>query len=257
MKHSKIIAILIIAVLTISVISLTGAADVETLALTEAEADAVYEGLRGAENVGLAIGEYQSDTGTTAQLSEEELQAQIDAYNAQIDQYYALDNPCRQEYKTLNESFLRDTYVDEVSCRVDGGVLDYDVHSLVFDEARTTATVDLTRVAYNKWVNSIDNENFSIICCASVTEETAVMVKEDGVWKLLRYERYDKGDNWWPEEIFYAAPDEPRAYNVQAEEPPEVVEAAELADAKYTSLADALNAAEQIDVEELCPLSAD
>lgn len=254
MKHSKIVAGLIVVVLTIAVVVSMGAADAETFGVAEEEANAVYEGLIGAENVGLALGEYRSDTGTTAQLSEEELQLQIDTFNEQINRYYAVDNPCYDHYKKINEDYLRKAFVDRAFCRLEGGVLDYDVHSLTFDETKTAATVEAIILSYNKWVNQLETNNFEIICCSGTEKVTAQMVKEDGVWKLQRYVETIKLDDWIPQDALYNNTGA-STYSLQAEESPEVEKAAELADAEYTSFADALNAAEQINVEEVCPLS--
>ena len=223
-------------------------------AASRGEVEAVHAAVLGAENVQLALGAYVSEDGTTAQLTDAEIQAQLDAYNAEVDRYYALDNVCREEYKDWNETMLRDSFVDETFYRLEGGVLDYQFHGVKFNADKTEATVKLSATAYNKWISETEDGDYWIQCCAGNTEQTAVMVKEDGDWKLLCYDSYQKQEDWMPQDIL--SDHGTAAYAASTEADAEALEAGELADAEYDNFADAVEAANRIHVADICPLSA-
>lgn len=80
------------------------------------------------------------------------------------------------------------------------------------------------------------------------------MVKEDGDWKLLRYDSYQKQEDWMPQDIL--SDHGTATYAVSSETEAEALEAGELADAEYDNFADAVEAANRIHVADICPLSA-
>lgn len=211
---------------------------------TPEEKRAICDALIGARNTALALGAYESDTGTTAELSSEELQAQIDQYNAQIDQYFSVDNPCYQTYKDQNAYYLRDVFAEETSYRLDGGVLDYHTRSVTIDETGSTALVDMTVISYNKWVDSNNSNRFEIICCASSVDLTAKMIQVDGAWKFQDYVEFTKTNDWSP------------LYSENGRKDPETMEAVSLMENEYSTFEDALAAANEIQVDEICPLKA-
>ena len=75
----------------------------------DSEDVAIEEAFIGSQNVSQQIGHFESDNGKTDQLSEEQIQAYIDDFNAKMDKYYSSDNVCRQTYKEINEQRLRKT----------------------------------------------------------------------------------------------------------------------------------------------------
>ena len=253
MKRFTITA-LVMVIVSVSLLFMLGAADNGAAAASGEEANSVYDAMIGAKNVQLALGAYVSEDGTTAQLTDVEIQAQLDAYNAEVDRYYALDNVCREEYKDWNETMLRESYVDETFYRLEGGVLDYQVHNLEFNSEKTEATLKLTATLYNKWISETEDGDYWIQCCAGNTEMTAVLVKEDGDWKLLRYDSYQKQENWMPQDIL--SDHDTAAYAASTEADAEALEAGELANAEYDNFADAVEAANRIHVADICPLSA-
>jgi hypothetical protein len=200
-----------------------------SLIISKADKNAVCDGLVGANTVQITLGTYDPDAGTTAALSDEALQAQIDAYNEQVDRYYAMDNTCRSAYKEQNESILRKTSTDEPAYNVDSGVLDYEVHRLTMNRAKTEATVNMSATVYHKVVEAEDH-SYEVQCSVEDVELTAVMVKEEDTWKLLRYDTFDESGD---------------AGALQGTS----------SGTEYADFADALAAAEQLNVAELCPVS--
>lgn len=255
MKHSKIIMSALMVITAVVILSVTGASSTDAANITASEVDQVCNALIEAENLGLSVGEYRADVCNTSQLSEEELQSQIDAFNAKADQYYAAESPM-QGWKEENERLLREVYKESCSYRVDGGVLDYKISDVTFDETNTVSIVCMTMVGYNKWVDVSEDGGFEITCCANPVDITAKMVKEDGRWKFQESIDYTMTDSWIPQdmqnnEMGIAT------YAMSEEEQAEAAEAAELADAKYSTFEEAMAAAEQIHVEDICPLSAE
>lgn len=252
MKKSRLFMVAVLFLTAILVLTATGATDSENSVIQQNEANAVCDALIGAENVGLAMGAYRADTCNTAQLSEAELQAQIDQYNTLVDQYYSTDNPSYELDKTQNEYLLREVFQETTTYLVDGGVTDYEVQTLTFNETNTVAVVSIKMVCYNKWVDAIETGAFEITCCANTVNLTAQMVKVDESWKLQRHIEYTMIDSWVPEDVFT----EPQPYSLhQAQE--DALQAGELASEEYSNFEDALSAANEIQVEEICPLSVE
>ena len=211
---------LLFALILLCVLTLTVGTSLYT------EVHLVRAALVGAENTSLAMGAYRADTGTTAELSEAELAEQIAAYNAQIALYYTEDNPCFQNYKIWNESYLRETFQNEVMYRVDGGLLNNKLHYVLFDLDRIKAKVKMTMTSYNLWIVETEAHSFTIEGAADVDEITAIMEKSNGSWKLQQIEEHLKKDNWVLQN-----------------------------DQEYDNFSDALEAAKEIQFSELCPLN--
>jgi hypothetical protein len=220
------LALLLVAVILLAAFSII--CD-RSLIISKADKSAVCDGLVGANTVQITLGTYDPDGGTTATLSDEALQAQIDAYNAQVDRYYAMDNTCRSAYKEQNESILLETSADEATYNVDGGVLDYEVHRLTMNRAKTEAMVNMSAAVCHKVVETEDH-SYGVQCSVENVELTAVMVKEENTWKLLRYDTFDEsGDEWALQSTSSGT--------------------------EYADFADALAAAEQLNAAEFCPVS--
>jgi len=254
MKRFFVVALIILV--SAGVFLMIGAADVET----GEERIAIENALISAKNVQLALGAFTSETGTTSQLTEEELERQIEAYNTQVNQFYSKDNPCCGEYKEWNESMLREDFAHNVFYRVDGGILDYQIQSIRLDNDSNTASVELTAVIFNNWVAETENRDYRIQCCAATEDLSVVMSKEDGEWKLHHYDECKRNDDsWMPQDVLDSidvdnadAADDGRYAHLQVD----VIDAANAANTSYTRFDEALAAAERINVREICPLSA-
>ena len=151
---------------------------------TSPEAEAVKEAFIGSQDIMYKKGLFQSDTGKTDTLTEEEVQSYIDEYNAQIDRYYAEGNICRQTYKETNEHLFREVCANEVYYKVDAGVLDCTFQNVSISEDGQEATVKAVYTSWGNWVE--ENEDGQLRVTAPIGEDTitATMVKEDGLWKL-------------------------------------------------------------------------
>lgn len=152
------------------------------------EAEAIKEAFIGAEETSAQIGYFVSDTGKTDTLTEEQLQAYIDAFNANMDRYYSSDNGCREQYKELNEQYLREVAKDEVYYLVDSGTIDCALNSVNISADGQTATA---HVVYTSWGNEIEeNENGELEVNALIGQNAVdvTMVKEDGQWKFQGYD---------------------------------------------------------------------
>lgn len=251
MKRAFSIAIL--AVFTVTALIFIGANDTQSSAQTERDAAEIYDTYVNAEYLRINIGRYTSDSGVTGDLSPEELQAQIDAYNEKIDRYFSTESRFHQEYKDLNEKYLRETFRDSANYQLDAGVYDYKVNNLTIYEDGT-AVLSTDAVLYNKWVQELDDGSYIVICNAEEVTDTCRFVKEDGNWKYLYSEYYEILSDWTPL-------DDAEGVTTQALQGDEtdspVLEAANIETEVYSDFDEAKSACEQISMEEICPYHLD
>ena len=151
---------------------------------TSPEAEAVKEAFIGSQEISYQIGQFESENGKTDLLTEQQLQAYIDAFDAKMDQYYAESNVCRQTYKETNEKILREIGKREVSYLAEGGVLDCTFSNVSISEDGQTATVKAVCRVWGNWIETNDNGKLEISAPINQNTMTATMVKEDGLWKL-------------------------------------------------------------------------
>lgn len=153
---------------------------------TSPEVEAVKEAFIGSQDIMYKNGRFESDTGKTDTLTEDEIQAYINEYNAQIDRYYAESNGCRQMYKEINEQLFREVCAEEVYYKVDGGALDCTFRNVSISENGQTATVKAVCTTWGNWVE--ENENGQLEVTAPIGRDTitATMIKENGLWKLRK-----------------------------------------------------------------------
>lgn len=180
MKRSvtKIITSML-AVATVSALSIAFVS-----ADASAEQMAIKQAFIKAEELEVQMGNFVSSTGKTSELSDEELDDYIDNYSQMIEQYYSLENPCREIYPQLNEELLKDVYQDEVDYTVESGVLDCIFDSIELDGDGESATIKARCTTWNKWVTENQDGLFKIGALVNEDIITAVMIKEDGQWKL-------------------------------------------------------------------------
>lgn len=155
---------------------------------SESETQALREAFLGAQETALQMGkfpaEYGEQTGTTAEMTEEERNACVQAYTKKVEQYYASGSACRQSYIEQNEALLRNVYQTKVNYLMDGGVLDCDLTEALVSTDGTTATVKATWTEWNKWVEQNEAGQYEVTAPVNRNTATVTMVKEEGCWKI-------------------------------------------------------------------------
>lgn len=147
------------------------------------EAKNVQRAFLGAMETQMQIGCYPSETGSPADLTERERTELQTAYTSRVEQYYTEENPCRKRYIALNEDFL--TVCDsDVEYSESGGVADCRFDSVRLYADRMTAVVQAQTVVWDKQISGNPEQGFSVDLPVNRDTITAIMKKENGVWKL-------------------------------------------------------------------------
>lgn len=207
-----------------------------------------------AQDAALEIGKFSFDgfspvTGKSSDLSEEERTACIKAYTDKVNQYYAKDNPVRQQYIDLHALYVNDVCRKKVDYVVDSGVLDSETDEISFSKDRTQATMDISFTIWNKSIEQTESGKYAVSAPVNKVRATVVMVKEDGNWKFLKSTDsfVDDGmtDAWLPhiKELFRKKDTSDAGWNrVQR-----------ICGTEYDTFAEALRAAGQIHADEANP----
>lgn len=138
--------------------------------------------VKGALLTQLELGSFNSADGTTANVTEEELQSAIQNYASKVDRYFSSSNPMGAEYKELNEDLLRNTFADVIDYQVGSGIDDFEIKSIVFSDDNT-AEVECTITTWGIWVDEVE-EGYVVISPVNCERMKLTMVLEDGMWKL-------------------------------------------------------------------------
>jgi len=234
----------LVAALTVTVV-VTGASSLEAGTQDADDQNAIESLIAEANNVILSVGQFQSETGLTSDLSDDEIQTLVNAYNGRVDATFTEDYPSYSLYKETNENLLRSVFKEKTSYRVDGDTLKCQLSSIDYNSDRTSANVSAYLYSYNKWVDSDDNQAYSITCCAGISEVVATVEKADGTWKVASYE-INVLEDWTPED---SADTSTTAISSEDQ-----VQAASIIESPYNDFNSALISAKSINVEESCNL---
>lgn len=219
--------------------AITGSTDYETaVASGENNAD-VEAAIVGADNVILSLGGYASESGLIDTLSDEEIQTQIAAYNAQVDAYFTEDCVHYTNLKEMNQYYLEGALTGKVYYIVSSGNLDCKLTSIRYTDDATTAEANGYILGYANHVESEDDGGFDINCASNLLSLTAKLEKIDGTWKVCEY-TYDYVEDWVPGDNANVASDQASTVNI--------------ADTTYSSFQEAYQAASEISVEEECTI---
>ena len=161
---------------------------------------AIQETIAGAYTTMNRLGVFVSEDGTTASLTDAEIDTLIQEYNQSVDTYYAKESPQYNEYKAANAEYLKVSFRDpqEIYNRMDGGVKQCEIHSIKMDAGGQSATVDadVTKwsLAVSGWQDpeSDTQDELFYIVTPSIGKFHVIhqVVKEDGTWKVLKTDEY-------------------------------------------------------------------
>lgn len=159
---------------------------------------AVTEGLVGAYATMGDMGKYTSDNGLTSSISDAELAAQIDAYNRQVDQYYAKENSCNETYKASNRYYLENVCKTKIDQTIACCASIYELKGIDFSKDNTEATISCIMLCWTKGVTTDETTGKyqAMQNPAGMKFIKAKMVKEDGAWKLLDFLEYRPLSVW-------------------------------------------------------------
>lgn len=155
----------------------------------------IRQGFIGAERTCMEIGSFTSDTGMTEDLSQEERNAYMEAYAEKAERYYAERNPVRTDYIELNQRYLQDFCSRKVEYLVESRVTNCIVIPIGIADGGNRVTVMASWKAQNIWVEQEEDRSYSVVAPVNDCHAKAVMVQEDGCWKLLRYENFVQTEN--------------------------------------------------------------
>ena len=168
----------------------------EEMAAEQAE---IKDTITGAYTTMSLLGSFASEDGTTANLSEEELDALVEDYNDRVNLYYSKDSTQNSAYQSMNEEYLRCGFRNPVDIYnvINGGVYRCDIHSIKSEDNGNQAIVDANVIKWNTAISSwSENEPESkgtyFLVTPSIGKVHVIvrMVKEGNTWKILGTEEY-------------------------------------------------------------------
>lgn len=254
MKHWKKAAIsaIVVSAAAISGLAMNALAD----SREEREIEDLKAAFVGAEETLLDMSAVTfpaaEETGTTAGMTEQELDACVADYTARIERYYSDSHPSKQQYIAQHEALVRDALQTEVSYLVDGGVLDCELNNVEISDDGNTATFDAYWIDWNNWAEQAEDGSYEVTAPIGDNSAAITMVKEGGCWKLLKTENYRMGyADEAIDEISGAkasmAADEADSVTAAFEK------AQEICQTSYDTFDEALAAAKTIDADKINP----
>ena len=184
MTKKKSIIVIAAAVLVITTVLVFTAVTSEQHCKEE---PAIKEALIGAETTGLYLGKFESEDGTTASLSDAQINEIMEKYDKSIDRYFSEDYSVNSYYKWLNKYYLTDVFknTDKIDYLVKSEVPQCDINELTLSEDGNTAKVKAYIMGYNIWVeHTSDQEGYSVTTPWGIEQGIYTLVKENGQWKL-------------------------------------------------------------------------
>ena len=155
-------------------------------AMTDPVSREIRDALSGAMLTQMEFSKLETPNGTTAALSEEELERMIAQYAEKVDRYYTADNGC-QVYKQQYADLLRRVFQEpQEEALVQCGTVDCRITSLRYVEGGTQA--ELTG-SFTGWAVFVcrDEDSGKYRIAGTTSDRTDLrcrMEKENGVWKV-------------------------------------------------------------------------
>lgn len=142
----------------------------------------IWDAFAASQNI--ELGYFESENGKTDSLTEQQVQAYVDSFNAEMDRYYASNNVCLSLYKEQNEYLLREVCNDEISYCVGRSVLERPVYWIIPHLDGKTVELHANYRSSGCWVEESESGRLEVVAPVCRNEITATMVREDGQWKL-------------------------------------------------------------------------
>ena len=225
---------------------------------SSAEIDEITAALIGALETQGRMGYFKSVDGLTSSLTDAEIKDLMAQYNEQVDLYYAEGNSCRTFYKWLYKDYLTRSLKTNVENCVDAGVSRCDISSIRLDKGGTKAYVSAEVTLWNKFVEQKEGATgYSVVNPVDRLLLEVTMIKEDGTWKLLAtdtdivlasgYDDYLMNDknNLLESCLQRAAMSDTKEKEILSE----IAHSKEILSRTYDTYQDALNALDEIDIE--------
>lgn len=207
----------------------------------------------GAYEVIAGLGQFVSEDGTTASLSEKEIRKEIREFDEKADRCYAEEFSAREYYKWLNQDYLTRTYKSTVDYIVKSGVADMHTPFLFYSPGRNQMKLRGELTGWNLRITESDGK-YQISCDYNKTPLDVTLVREDGIWKVCQIEGI-KGEpeTVADEGIIRDAEEKSKVGKLSAEEEnilKRIRAVNEICAKKYNTFSEALQAAEKIDFED-------
>ncbi|MDY3014027.1 MAG: hypothetical protein SOR61_02310 [Evtepia sp.] len=197
--------------------------------------------LMGAVQVQLDAGRFESQNGLAPAVDSVEYQDNIQAFNQDVDLFYAVDNPCREMYKGMHEELLGGALQNTVGYTVNCGILDCEIIEITPDENGSDVIVEAQVSGYSTWIEEESN-TFKIRSPLNVERIKAKMTLEENSWKLLDIISSDM--------LFMGTVKEAKTDDVEtALTAKDVDKISHITEKEYSTFAEALAAAQQINMK--------
>ncbi len=226
-RLSLVAAVAVVSALAVVSFFLMGSSTPEY----ETNKTAIAETITGAELVTLQIDHYPTETGVMKDSSAEEREAFLNDAMAKIETYYT--DPLISTFRNTCEGIFQYDG-DYITYTADAGVNECDIIDLSFNDDYTEATATAQVTSWVKFIDSAE-DGVEVNPIIDKWQTTYSLKKVDGQWKV-----YQTRDMFVVEEGEQATA---AAANAMSD--------AETADLHFSTFAEALEAAAEIDLTEI------
>ncbi len=139
--------------------------------------DGAEETVRGVLQVEMELSNYLSETGFREDLTEAEIQENIEAYQALLDRYYTTDNPCYDSYARQHKAMAR----EQTEYTAEYGMENLEITRFQYQQNKVQ--IEYTAVIWAIFVQEEDGE-FFLQAISNELTRGMTLVRKDGVWKF-------------------------------------------------------------------------
>jgi hypothetical protein len=240
-RLKQCVAVLVLGALSVAMLS--GFSDYEIAELSAENNTAIEDAIVGANNVILTVGTFQSETGLTCSLTEDEIEAQVDAFNNRVDDYFTPEYPAYTQYMELNDYLLNDIFSNTVDYQVTGGVDSSKLTAVTYGADGLSALAEGYLQVHTTSVIGEDDDLYSVNCSSNIVAFTAELEKLDGIWKVRTLD-LNFVEDWVAEDSL----DSLVADDYQISVANDVID-------EYSSFMDAYTVASEISIQKSCSIT--